>query len=487
MRVGMNLPELGVGLTWLTGMDALVEANLPWIDVLEVEPQAFWRSGSSGKAPVVDESAVVSLQRRSTPKLIHSVGLPVGGTLAPAWADLEVLRTVALQLEVPWVSEHLSFNRVEEAAGTWPTGFLLPPRQTPAGVEAAVSSVRALSSRIPVPVAVEGGVSYLQPRRDELSDGEFVARVAEGADCGILLDLQNVWTNQHHGRQNVGDYIDHLPLERIWEVHLAAGSNHRSYCLDAHPGPAPADLFELAFRIVPRLPNLKALVFEVFPSSLPKLNADLLGSQLEVLRRIWDGRGSSSYSRPQLRSRGPIDPGPTPLEWERTLAALTGHKRCSGALADELRADPGLSIMRAMVDQFRGSMIVRALRLSTRLIILERGPGYLEQLLAAFWKIHPPQACALDEAEAFAAYLQEEKPYVPFLPEVLEYDRAVLAVALHGEERLVPFRADPQLLLGALGAGRRPTQIATGEFEVRLTPEQVTADAAALARVQMIH
>ena len=48
-------------------------------------------------------------------------------------------------------------------------------------------------------------------------------------------------------------------------------------------------------------------------------------------------------------------------------------------------------------------MIVRTLRLSSRLIILERGPAYLEQLLAAFWKVHPPEACAVDEAEAFAA------------------------------------------------------------------------------------
>jgi hypothetical protein len=143
--------------------------------------------------------------------------------------------------------------------------------------------------------------------------------------------------------------------------------------------------------------------------------------------------------------------------------------------------------MRGMVDRYRGSLIVRTLRLSSRLIILERGMGYLEQLMKAYWKLHPPQACASHEAEAFAAYLRAEKPYVPFLPEVLEYDRAVIAVALHGEERLVPFHADPLTLLDALGAGRRPTHVTIGDFEVRLTPEKVAADAAALAQVQMIH
>jgi hypothetical protein len=131
-------------------------------------------------------------------------------------------------------------------------------------------------------------------------------------------------------------------------------------------------------------------------------------------------------------------------------------------------------------------MIVRTLRLSSRLIMLERGVAYLEQLLAAFWKVHPPEPFAIDEAEAFAAFLRAQKPYVPFLTEVLEYDRAVIAVALHGEQRLIPFQADPLPLLRALSAGRRPTGVTTGEFEVLLTPDQV-ADAKLFSQMQVMH
>ena len=45
----------------------------------------------------------------------------------------------------------------------------------------------------------------------------------------------------------------------------------------------------------------------------------------------------------------------------------------------------------------------------------------------------------------------------------------------------------PLPLLGALGAGRRPTEIATGNFEVRLTPDRVVVEAQALSQMQMIH
>jgi hypothetical protein len=163
------------------------------------------------------------------------------------------------------------------------------------------------------------------------------------------------------------------------------------------------------------------------------------------------------------------------------------HKPCTTTLAAELRRDPGLAVIRELVEKFRGSMIVRTLRLSSRLIMLERGPAYLEQLLAAFWKMHPPQPFPLDEAEAFATFLRDQRPYVPFLPEVLEYDRAVIAVALDGEERSISFGADPLPLLRALGAGRRPTEITAGHFEIRLTPDFLGTSAHALTAMEVIH
>lgn len=484
----MKLPELGVGVTWFAGLEPVVRANEQLIDVLEVEPQSFWRREREGGSLVVDRAALNAFLNQRPTKLVHSVSSPVGGTLGPSEGDVALLTSAARAMNSPWISEHLSFNRVADEAGAWHAGFLLPPRQSSAGVEAAVASIRSLAARVPVPVAIETGVSYLRPRPDELPDGEFVARVAEAADCGILLDLHNVWTNDRNGRQSLADYIEQLPVERVWEIHVAGGYSHRGFWLDAHSGTVPADLMELAARIVPRLPNVKAIVFELFPSYFPKIGESAFRPQLEALHRLWDRRNTSQIrrARPQ-RELSERPAGPSPEEWEHTLASLTVHRPCAGPLADELRRDPGLSVIREMVEKFRGSMIVRTLRLSSRLIILERGTAYLGQLLAEFWRTHPPQPFALDEAKAFAAFLREQKPYVPFLTEVLEYDCAVIDVALDGEERCIPFGADPLPLLRALGAGRRPTQIATGNFEIRLTPDLLGTDARALSEMEVIH
>lgn len=488
----MKLPEVGVGLTWTFGLESVVEANAGLIDVLEVEPHSLWRrntvDSSNAAAVEVDQSSLAALQQRSVAKLVHSVNFPVGGTIAPSCAELEPLGVLVHDLGAVWISEHLAFCRTEDESGRWNTGTLLPPRQTRAGVETAAHCIRAFARCMSSPVAVEAGANYLRPRPDDLPDGEFVAHVAEAADCGILLDLHNAWTNDRNGRQSIGDFIEQLPLERVWEVHLSGGHFHRGYWLDSHSGTIPLDLLELASRIVPRLPNLKALVFELAPSSLCRIGEAGVRMQLEALHRLWDRRNTASVSAAPLCAEAvPGDTAPSPLEWERTLAALAVRKPCHTPLAIDLHLDPGLGVVREMVERSRAAMVVHTLRLTSRLIMLERGAAYFEQLLAQFWRAHTPAASAPEEAAAFTAYLRECNPYVPFLKEILDYDCAVLAVSADGEERSISFSSDPMPLLSALGAGRRPAQVSSGEFEIRLTPDQVGAQTASLPDISWLH
>jgi len=51
----------------------------------------------------------------------------------------------------------------------------------------------------------------------------FLRQVVERADCEILLDLHNAWTNDRNGRQAISDFLMDIPLERVRELHLAGG------------------------------------------------------------------------------------------------------------------------------------------------------------------------------------------------------------------------------------------------------------------------
>jgi len=245
---------LGVGLIYLEELDSLFRENNPALSVLELEPEGFWQKilpeGSNGGATYLPNSeAMARIATLPQHKLIHSVGFPVGGSMTYRDSYVGPLDAAIRKLGASWVSEHLSFNAIETGRAVEQVGFLLPPRQTPAGVDTAVRGIRRLASQLPVPFAFETGVNYLQPGADEMTDGEFFASVAEVADCGILLDLHNLWANERNGRQPVAEVIDALPLDRVWEIHLAGGMMLGEYYLDAHSEAIPRPLLEIAVSI----------------------------------------------------------------------------------------------------------------------------------------------------------------------------------------------------------------------------------------------
>jgi uncharacterized protein len=362
-------------------------------------------------------------------------------------------------LQPAWMSEHLAFNRARAPAGIFSTGFLLPPRQTPAGVAAAISSVRAVSDCLPVPFAVENSVSYLRSRADELTDGAFLGAVAGGADCGIVLDLHNAWTNHLNGRQDLHAFLDKLPLERVWEVHLGGGVSHCGYWLDAHSGPIPSSLLAEARHIVPLLPNLKALIFEIAASYVEKVGRSSIRRQLEYLQALWALRVPMKSGQPTTAVT-PIVPtelgGPRPETWEVALGSLVTDRACEGAVCRELAADPGVAIFRQLVAEFRSSTVVGTLPFTGRLLLHSLPTKSLDALLAGFWRVTPADGFGARETRQFAAYLRENAPTIRLLPDILAFDLAVVEALIERTATTVLFDEDPRPILSALAERRLP-------------------------------
>jgi uncharacterized protein (UPF0276 family) len=467
-------PELGVGVIYLPELVPLLESRPDLVTVLELEPQTLWRYLPDRAMPYVQDrdelERIASLPQR---KLVHGVGFPVGGSRLPDARHLEPLVETIECLGSPWASEHLGFNSFGDGVNT---GFLLPPLQTRAGVDAAVASVSRVARALPVPFLIETGVNYLQPRPGCLSDGAFVAAVAEHADCGILLDLHNLWANEVNGRQTVREFVSELPLERVREVHIAGGLEHGGYWLDAHSGRIPEPLLELAAWVVPRLPNLGAIVFELLASYLEPLGLDGVAEEVSKLARIWELRGSAHGSRVP-RAADDADEF-SPREWEDALGSLVIGRAPASPLGVALAGDPGIPILRELVANFRSGMIVDALRLTSRLLLLSGGDRLMPDLLAGFFASSPPQLFASAEAEEFAAHVRSRAPAIPHLGEVLAYECASLRVLLTGEPEQVRFAHEPYGVLLPLAEGRLPDAPAPGDFIVDVRPDPDAAPAA---------
>lgn len=464
-------PELGVGVIYLPDLVPLLESRPDLVQVLELEPQTLWRYLPDRPMPYVQDRGelerIAALPQR---KLVHGVGFPVGGSRVPDARHLEPLVETIECLGSPWASEHLGFNSFGDGVNT---GFLLPPLQTPDGVAAAADSVRRVAGALPVPFLVETGVNYLQPQPGCMADGAFVAAVAQAADCGILLDLHNLWANERNGRQPVRELVAELPLERVREIHIAGGLEHGGYWLDAHSGRIPEPLLELAAWVVPQLPNLGAIVFELLASYLEPLGLDGVAEEVEKLAEIWALRGTAVADRGVAPAPAGTPATISPREWEDALGALVIGRTVASPLAD----DPGIPILRELVANFRSGMLVDALKLTSRLLILH-DQRLMPELLAGFFAASPPQLFASAEAEAFAAYVRARGLAIPHLDEVLAYECASLRVLLTGEPEQVRFAHEPYAVLLPLVDGRLPEAPPPGDFLVDVRPDPDAAPAA---------
>jgi uncharacterized protein (UPF0276 family) len=420
----VSRPDLGVGLTWSSGLDEYFDRLTDTVDVIEIEPEtAWWETGDDLHPWRVDHHALDRLRSFPQPKLIHGVSNPVGGTRQPDPRRLRLFAETARTLGVVLASEHLAFNRADGPGGDYGTGFLLPPIQTRAAVEVAVNAVRQFQAALQVPFSIETGVNYLRPRPGELADGQFAAAIAERADCGILLDLHNVWTNARNGRQPVGEFLAQLPLERVWEVHLAGGMNLNGLWLDAHCGPTPPDVLALLSRLMPRLPSLRAVVFELMPTRLSAAGIETVRQHLRAIGAICRG----SQNRPTARTSGtdlasrPVERRPVqqqsgavvpdPASWENRLGALVvrapappvdDNQRQAEA---ELANDPGVGVLRLLVDHARAGTLVSVLPATCR-VLAQAVPGGLMPLFRRYFSDVRPSMWGSAEAAAFVQWLR---------------------------------------------------------------------------------
>jgi uncharacterized protein (UPF0276 family) len=471
--VGEDLPELGVGMVYFSGLEPLLEAHPEIVDLLEIEPQTTWleRPDRPGELFLQDEveTHLASLPYR---KLVHSVGTPVGGSVRGIEAQLPLLHDCVKRWDAPWASEHLAFNLTSDFF----TGFFLPPRQTDEGLRVYVPAIRQLASALDVPFAFETGVNYLRPRSDEIPDGEFVAQVAESADCGILLDLHNIYANQWNGRQAVEKFFKQIPLDRVWEIHVAGGFELDGYWLDAHSGAMPDAMLAIAREIIPQLPNLKAIVFEMFTSFLPHFGLDAIRGEIDRVRELWGLRRPGVLYVPEkiapIELTRECEARIGVAEWETVLGRLVIGQSAENTTAMELRSDPGVELMRGLIHEFRASMVVGVYRLSCRLMMLVLTPNAFRAILEDFWQHHPPRQHAAAEAESFMDYLREKDVQWPQLAKVMEFEKAAMEALLSGQPKVVKFAADPFPMLRALTEGKLPEVIPQeGDFEIELKPE----------------
>ena len=426
--------------------------------VVEIEPQTLWTRGTApGALPRGSAMELRELTTLPQQILTHGIGYPIGGTICDQQQHIDEFRHWTQQLNAPWTSEHLSILHVETADGPQPCGFLMPPAQTDAQVTLAAENIRQRKAKIGRPFAFETGVNYFKPQPGEIPDGEFFAAIAEASNCGILLDLNNLWVNAKNGRAAISDVLARLPLDRVWEVHLAGATFAHGHWLDAHSGGIDPDLTMIAADIIPDLPNLGAIIFEIAPDRVTRFGAAAFLREMETLHRLWETASQSVAAPAPVRSFAIGGTGPSPPEWEHWIAGrmLPGHSRTVPAGPDAAN-ERSISLYSELAKEFRFGAISDLLRHSIRLLLLALGEASVRELLDAYTASVPAAAYPSDEALRFRRFLATRDLPVPGFSDTLAFEAASIEAAVDSRTVQVALSCDIDTLLADIAAGRIP-------------------------------
>jgi hypothetical protein len=199
--------------------------------------------------------AVLEKVRRDMPVVLHGVSLSIGASEPLDERYLASLQRLVDRIEPALVTDHLCWGRHggRYVHDLWPLPY------TEEALAHVVERVRRVQELLGRQIALENVSSYVAYRDSTLSEWEFLAAVSERADCGILLDVNNVHVSAHNHGFDPHAYLAHLPGDRVVQLHLAGHEDKGTYLLDSHDAAVPApvwDLYREAVELFGRVPTL---------------------------------------------------------------------------------------------------------------------------------------------------------------------------------------------------------------------------------------
>jgi uncharacterized protein (UPF0276 family) len=144
-------------------------------------------------------------------------------------------------------------------------------------VRLTAEKIRQARDYLEVPIAVENVSSYAEFHVSEMTEWEFLNEVAETADCGILLDVNNIYVSACNHGFDASAYIDNVIHERVAQIHIAGHSDGGTCLLDTHDRAVVDPVWRLYARAIERIgPTATLLEWDDRIPSFEEVHAEAL-------------------------------------------------------------------------------------------------------------------------------------------------------------------------------------------------------------------
>lgn len=221
----------------------------PRVEWIEAVSENFMADGGR---PI----AVLEKARREMPVALHGVSLSIGA-IEPLNRDyLRRLKVLIDGIEPTTVSDHLCWGR----HGSRYVHDLLPLPYTEEALSHVAARVREVQDFLGRQLLLENISSYVAFRASSVTEWEFIAELSERADCGILLDINNVHVSAHNHGFDARDYLEGIPTDRVAQFHLAGHSRSGEALIDTHDEAVCEPVWELYRLAVQRFGRVSTLI-----------------------------------------------------------------------------------------------------------------------------------------------------------------------------------------------------------------------------------
>lgn len=216
-------PILGVGLGLRRSLLEETLAATSVLDWLEFTPENYMGRGGLQKS-------VLQKVVHQYPLVSHGVSLSIGSTDALSPDYLDELEELFEWSNPAWFSDHLCFSSVE---GVY-FNDLMPLPRTVETVEHVARRIGVLQERFQRPFLIENISQYMNTPYDAMTDAEFITCILERSDCGLLLDVNNVYVNSQNHQFDPMSFLENIPLERVVQIHMAGHHQFDEGLVDTH-------------------------------------------------------------------------------------------------------------------------------------------------------------------------------------------------------------------------------------------------------------
>ncbi len=234
MKNRFGFPDLGIGVGLRTVHYDHILSKWPPVDFFEIISENHMVQGGNPRR-------VLEAVAARYPVVMHGVSLSIGSTDPLDREYLRRLKVLADRCGARWVSDHLCWTGV---AGE-NLHDLMPIPRTEEALRHVVGRVREVQDFLGRTLVLENPSTYMAFRCDSIPEAEFLSRVAEEADCGILLDVNNVFVGSvNHGWDPV-KYVETVPADRVVQYHLAGHRREGGHIIDTHDDHVVDEVWEL--------------------------------------------------------------------------------------------------------------------------------------------------------------------------------------------------------------------------------------------------